>query len=429
MPSNPLDSAGEREEVTMTERDGGKPAGAWTREIEILRDVLRAPERAGPEAVENPQGQPILEAYLGQVFEGIAVVAPDGRLRLFTPGLEHITGYRQDEVGSVAELIMKLAPDPETGTRQWAAFEDGLGMAESQEQLIEIVNKRGEHRWLRGRLYRVNEDTLVHVLDITAIHTLRGTTPHNAEHYQALLENLGVGIYSCDAPAKGTLSYTNPAFRNILGFPEDLAPGDGSAFMLYERPEDRVKLLRSLMADGFTHSRTVRFETRVLRVDDRRPVPVRATATVTYDEHGGMCRIDGALEDLSERERFEAARREHALLVSSLFEDTAVGIAIGTLDEKFLAVNPAFCEMLGYTEDELLGHPNDLVTHPEDRAITGQQIRSALARGRRSFTFRKRYCRKDGSVFTAELTMAGVNNADGELVAGIAVVEPVDEGG
>ena len=409
----------------MSEKDHEPAGDNFSQEVEILREVLRDPRSAESARADVPQSQPILDAYLGQTFEGIAVVAPDGRFRLFTPGLEHITGYTVDEVSSVADLIQRLAPDPETGALQWGAFERRLGKAEGDEQLIEIVNKRGEHRWLRGRQYRVNEDTMVHVLDITAIHTARTRTPHCIEHYHALLENLGVGIYSCDDPPRGTLSYSNSAFRKILGYPPDMQPGQGSAFMLYESPEDRVKLLSALMAGELAHSRTVRFETRVLRVDTREPVAVRATATVTYDDQGQMCRIDGALEDLTQQRALEAAQQQHELLLGSLFHRTAVGIAIGTMDERFLAVNPAFCEMLGYTEAELLGHKNDLVTHPDDRHITGTEIRAALARGRLSFAFRKRYLRKDGTVFTADLTMAGVNDDQGRLVAGIAIVEPV----
>ncbi len=412
----------------MADKDDGEvPQRVNENEVAILREVLRQAGNEVPPAPAPPHSQPILDAYLGQVFEGIAVVAPDGRFRLFTPGLEQITGYTAQEVGGIVDLIRKLAPDPETGAQQWAAFEQGLGHTESQEQLIQILNKRGEIRWLRGRLYRVNEDTMVHVLDITAIHNLRGATPHNAEHYHALLENLDIGVYSSSDPASGKISYNNAAARRILGVSEG-AKGDLSSFMFYEDPAERVKLVSALMQGGWARSRTVRFDARLLRADDRRPVPLRFTNTATYDDEGRMVRVDGVMEDRSEHEAFEAKRREQELLVSSLFHDTAVGIAIGTMDERFLAVNKTFCAMLGYSEEELLGHGNDKVTHPDDRHITTAQIQAALARGRKSFTFRKRYVRKDGSVFTAELTMAGVNNEAGELVAGIAIVEPVDDG-
>ncbi len=183
------------------------------------------------------------------------------------------------------------------------------------------------------------------------------------------------------------------------------------------------------MKGGWARSRTVRFEARLLHVDDRRPVPIRFTTTATYDDDGNMCRVDGAMEDRSERHQFEAERSEHELVVSSLFRDTAVGIVVGTIDERFLAVNPAFCRMLGYREDELLGQSGVLVTHPDDLGSTRRQIVSALASGRSSFSFEKRYLRKDGTDFQAAVTMAAVKNDAGEDVAGIAVVEPLKHQG
>ncbi len=401
----------------MAGENDSDPSTAWSSQVEILREVLRAPAAPLAERATKPR-KPVLEAYLGQTFEGITVVAPDGRIRLFTAGLQQITGIRKDEVGSIKELVTALAPNPELGEEQWALLEAAMATEESQEALIEIVNRRGERRWLRGRVYRVNEDSLIHVIDITAIHKLRGTMPHSAEHHQALLDNLQVGIYSCDDPARGTLSFTNPAFRRILGFPEGLEAGQASPAPLYERPEDRGELLEALMADSLTHSRTVQFETRVLRVDDRRPVPVRATATVTYDEQGDMCRIDGALEDLTEC-------KHNDLLLGSLFRDTAVGVAIGTTDGRFSAVNAAFCEMVGYSEAELLGHDSDVVTHPDDRGLSLKLIGEAIAAGKSMFSFDKRYVHKDGTVFPVSVVMAAVKDDTGRVVAGIGLFERI----
>jgi PAS domain S-box-containing protein len=406
-------------------RNGGR----YAREVKILHEVLRTPDRpqgAPPPAVDQP---PILEAYLGRVFEGITVVAPDGRIRLFSSGLEHITGYRASEVEGVLELMHALAPDSSTGARQIQLFLEGTQQQESAEQLIEIVNKRGEHRWLRGRLYRVNEDTLIHVLDITAIHKLRATTAHNAEHYEALLSNLGIGIFSLDDPAAGRVAYLNAAGRRIMGVPQDTPLEELSGFMVYEHPEDRVKLLMALMSDGFIRSRTVRSETRLLRIDTRKPVPVRITSTATYDAEGRMTRLDGAIEDMSEQLAFEAERAEHALVVDKLFNDTAVGVAIGTLDGRFLAVNPAFCSMVGYAEEELLGHESDQVTHPEDQGRTVQLTRETIAKGRLSFRMRKRYVHKTGRIIPAEAFFAGVQDGTGRLIAGIALVEPLTSEG
>jgi PAS domain S-box-containing protein len=415
----------EHSEVSPVTTNDDRRSADFSREIEILHEILRLPEDATPADQGQPPRQPALEPYLGEVFEGIAVLAPDGRIRLFTPGFVHISGYRMDELEDMHDLVMKLAPDPETGARQWAAFEAGLGLPESQEQIVEIVNKRGEHRVLRERLYRANEDTLVHVLDITAIHNLRAATPYNAEHYQVLLDNLGIGVYSIDDPAKGSISFSNKAFQRILGIEDAVEPEARNGFMLYERPQDRVALLRALMADKALRSRTLRFETRLLRLSDRQPVPLRITATVSYEEDGRMSRIDGAVEDLGERERLEAERAHTGRLLGALFRDTAVGVAIGTLDGRITAVNPAYCALVGYSEEELLGHEGDMVTHPDDHGKTVRAIQAAMVSGRHMFSFEKRYVHKDGTVFPVSVVMAAVRDEAGQVVAGIGLFERI----
>lgn len=410
--------------------DPAGPSPDLSRQVEVLREVLQDPR--APDACderEHSQSASMLEPYLGQFFEGIAVIAPDGRFRLFTAGLEHITGKRAEQVGSLRDLVVDLAPDLATGEEQWEPIEHCWHRRESPEHLITIVDGTGGERWLRIKLHRVNEDTLVHVLDVTAIHTARTHTPHSIEHYRALLDNLGIGIYSLDDPASGSVSYANPACRRIMGLREDFGPGDLSSFMLYETPEDRVRLLKALVADGFTRSRTVRFETRLLRMDDRRPVPLRFTATASYGRDGSMRRIDGAIEDLSEQKAFEAARAEHRLLIDSLFEHTAVGISVGALDGTYLAVNPAYCELTGYTEAELVGNNSAMVTHPEDRHLTGEHIGRALREGRKMASFTKRYVRKDGEVIRVAITVAGVQDETGSVTAGIGLFERMtDEG-
>jgi len=393
--------------------------------VEVLREVLRDPAKAEGSASASPRRQPILDPYIGKTFEGIAVVTPDGRFRLYTDGLERITGYAAHEIGSMAELGKILVPDPDIHERQLRAYEQAVGQRESDEQLVQIVNRHGERRWLRIRVYKSNEDTLIHALDVTALHTLRTSTPHSAEHYQAVIENLGVGIYSLSDPAEGKVGYLNQTAKRILGIPDDIDELEFSSFMLYESPEDRVALLRALMADGFTRSRTVRAETTLLRYDDRRPVPIRLNITASYDDDGRMTRVDGSFEDLTERKRFEAQRREQELLVSTLFEDTAVGVVVGTLDGHFLAANPAYCTMIGYREDELLGRDAAEFVMPELRGQGQRVLDDAAAAGGLVTSFETNYQHKNGQPIPARIIATAVRNDRGEIVAGIGLVEPL----
>ena len=86
-----------------------------------------------------------------------------------------------------------------------------------------------------------------------------------------------------------------------------------------------------------------------------------------------------------------------SVLFSSLFAQTAVGIAVGSLEGRFLRVNGAFCLMLGYDERELLQKSVRDLTHTDDLQSVEdfpQRLLAALSRPR---VYEKRCLRKDGS--------------------------------
>src|SRR5262249_3192630 len=105
----------------------------------------------------------------------------------------------------------------------------------------------------------------------------------------------------------------------------------------------------------------------------------------------------------SSEERFRAA-----------FENAAIGKAITGANLQFLQVNRAFCEMLGYTESELLARSPVELTHPDDRAETRAMVERLLASGEDSGRMLKRYLRKDGDVVWGDLTTTIVRDDGGK---------------
>lgn len=102
-------------------------------------------------------------------------------------------------------------------------------------------------------------------------------------------------------------------------------------------------------------------------------------------------------------ERFRAA-----------FENASSGVALLDLDGRFLQVNPAFCRMLGWTEEELLSRTWRDVTHPRDRGVQETYEREALGGGDPSFQWEKRHVRPDGSYIWTLISRNLVRDERGE---------------
>lgn len=93
---------------------------------------------------------------------------------------------------------------------------------------------------------------------------------------------------------------------------------------------------------------------------------------------------------------------------------------------RFTFVNPCWCEMLGYSETELLQRTLMDVTHPESIAETREKVSQLLAGGP-DFTLEKRYLRKDGSELWAMSNVSAVRDADGVVQQILAVVSDITE--
>src|SRR5680860_51426 len=91
-------------------------------------------------------------------------------------------------------------------------------------------------------------------------------------------------------------------------------------------------------------------------------------------------------ELLAARDRFQQA-----------FDNAPIGMVLADMTGRFVEVNSTFCDMLGRSEDELVGNTSDALTHPEDVAKSAEIVSRASSGTLTSSPFEKRYRHADGS--------------------------------
>ncbi len=131
--------------------------------------------------------------------------------------------------------------------------------------------------------------------------------------------------------------------------------------------------------------------------------------------------------DITERQRIENALRESKEQYGSIYNQVAVGLANATLEGKFINVNPRWCEMLGYSREELLGKTVWEITHPDDREKISPAVHRLFAKEIPYFFQEKRYLRKDGSYFWATTGVSLVLDATGNPKHTLAVITNISE--
>ena len=109
------------------------------------------------------------------------------------------------------------------------------------------------------------------------------------------------------------------------------------------------------------------------------------------------------------------------------FEDNMAPMIFSDLDDLAIAVNDAFCDMVGFSREELLGHDSRNFTYPDDVGIT-EGTHERLAAGQiLQARYVKRYLRKDGGVVISEVSRSAARDADGNILYFVASERDITE--
>ncbi len=133
------------------------------------------------------------------------------------------------------------------------------------------------------------------------------------------------------------------------------------------------------------------------------------------------------LADVTAAKKTEVALRESDERFRAMFNQAAVGITLVALDGKFLQINPALCEITGYSHEELIQMNFQEITHPDDLEVDWENARRVVAKEISGYSLEKRYIRKDGSIVWANLTSSAVWDAKGLPKYALGIIEDISE--
>ncbi len=157
-----------------------------------------------------------------------------------------------------------------------------------------------------------------------------------------------------------------------------------------------------------------------LLVDEGAFVPERAGAPF-----GDGAMLQDKKRVLAERTDALAALRDSEERFRAAFDHAAIGMALVALDGRWLQVNRSLCQIVGYTEPELLVRDFQSITHPDDLDADLAHVRRLLAGEVRDYQMVKRYIHRQGHVVWVLLSVSLLRDADGRPLHFISQIQDI----
>ncbi|HYD85461.1 MAG TPA: PAS domain S-box protein, partial [Opitutus sp.] len=121
----------------------------------------------------------------------------------------------------------------------------------------------------------------------------------------------------------------------------------------------------------------------------------------------------GVAIDVTKQKDAEAVLQESEERFRNAFESAGIGMALVGLDGRWLRVNRTLCDIVGYSEDQLLHLRFADITHPEDLETDRALTRRLLEGEARYYQIEERFLHRDGQTLWVRLTASAVRDAAG----------------
>ena len=250
------------------------------------------------------------------------------------------------------------------------------------------------------------------VQDITDRKLIQEALRESEDQFRTIAASAQDAIIMMDAD--GAISFWNPAAEAIFGYTAQEVLGQNLHHLL--APERFHAAFNAGIArfrtsgEGGAVGRMI--ELAALRKDGIEiPIELSLSAVRRKDQWIAI----SIVRNISERKKSEAALQDSHEALQSILKTTPDGFWRADSQGNLLEVNPAYCQMSGYTREELLGMRISDLEAMESLHDTTERIRYIATYG--SAQFETMHRRKDGSIWNIEASITYRNAAGGQVLA------------
>src|SRR5580658_10081159 len=259
---------------------------------------------------------------------------------------------------------------------------------------LSVIGPDVSSRWAPRQpwsIMRLSEDGTMCIKAKDAFH-------NSEERIRLILNSAAEAICGCDSD--GSCLFSNPSAARMLGYsdPAELLGKNLHALEHHTRKDGAPYPIEECpIYLGFQKNEDVHRDDEVYWRRDGTSFPVEFWSHIIVREGKTLGAVITFI-DITERKQAEEALRKSEERWRSVYENSAIGVALTDLNGRFLAVNRAYEKMLGYTEEELRKLTFLEITEEDYRDDNWELVSELLEGKRQQFQIEKQYRRKDGTL-------------------------------
>ena len=287
---------------------------------------------------------------------------------------------------------------------------------------VECLTANGERFWANASVKLINGDINViqaRFTEITGEKEKREIELAGLKQFKHFFDNVSAGIFVTDH--LGALIYTNSFLSKTLSLSNIGQPGTESIEKIIDEKLDHLPLF---FGKNGNEADFIDKQCTLLNGDIRW---LNIAHSGYYDQATRRTNHIYVINDVTHFKTREGSLKENEEGFRKVFEEGQFGMAVIGTDQKIIRINPSFCELLEYSQEELKKLSINGVTHPDD-AINNENTIEQLVNGSiPSSKIQKRFIRKDGKVIWTNFTASGIRNGNQELQYVIVMVEDITD--
>ena len=293
----------------------------------------------------------------------------------------------------------------------------------------------------RGRVYTRSTDQQQLVAgtlqDISGRKLIEQEIRRARQYLQTVVDaSTEVAIFTTNA--RGQINLFNPGAEKLLGYRASEVIGQFTPEQFFDPQEleqrrqqlaqphrQTISPFDLLVADarlGHTDTRQWTWYDK-----QRQPHQVRLSISALKTAENMVSGFVGIAVDLTDRILAEEQWKQSQQRFSGAFDMAPIGMALVSLQGKWLEVNNHLCKLLGYPREELLSTDFQTITHPEDLQADLQYVQALLSGKLNHYRMEKRYFHKSGEIIWGMLSVSLVRDSQQRPVHFVSLIQDITE--